>query len=121
MTIRTINTKATNLDISPKLQKLIEQKITPLGRFLPKHETEVLCDVELSKAAEHQSGKIYRAEVNLTVNGKLYRAEATEEQIEKAIDQVRNELKYELNKASDRRESLFKKGGRKIKEMMRLG
>ncbi len=121
MTFPTINTKATNIEITPKIKALIEHKIAPLGKFLPEHNQAVTCEVEISKAAEHQSGKIYRAEVNLAVNGKLYRAEATEDQIEKAIDEVRNELKYELVKASDKRESLIRRGGRKLKEMMWFG
>lgn len=118
MTFPSISTKATNIEITPKIERLIEQKIAPLGRFVGGHEGAVKCEVEIAKVAEHQSGKIYRAEVNLTIGGKLYRAEATEEQIEKAIDEVRDELKVELSKASDKRESLFKQGGRKIKEMM---
>ncbi len=121
MTFPSISTKATNIEITPKIERLIEQKIAPLGRFVSNRETAVTCEVELGKVAEHQSGKIYRAEVNLTIGGKLYRAEAIEEQIEKAIDEVRDELKVELSKASDKRESLFKRGGRKIKEMMHLG
>ncbi len=121
MTIPSITTKATNITITPKIHELIEQKFAPLGKFIPKGAENTICEVELSKIAEHQSGKIYRAEANLTILGKLYRAEATEEHIEKAIDEVRDELKRELVRASGKRESLIKRGGRKIKEMMQFG
>lgn len=115
-----INVKATNYTVTPKLETLLDQKFMPLGKLLD-DKNEMHCAVELEKVAEHQSGKIYRAEVNLTVNGKLYRTEATEEEMEQAIDSARNELKTELQRAAGRRQSLVRKGGQKLKDMIRSG
>src|SRR3989344_5152054 len=96
-----INTKATNLTITPALEELLEQKFQPLGKFLG-DSTAMVCTIELARVAEHQSGKIYRAEINLDTGETLYRAEATEEQIEQAIDSIRNELRNELKRAHDK-------------------
>jgi ribosomal subunit interface protein len=120
MTFPTINTKATNITITPALSVLIDQKFTPLGRLVNDQE-KLFCEIELEKIGEHQSGKIYRAEVNFSSGGKLFRSEATEEQIEKAIDEVRNELKKELERAHGKRHSLFKRGKQAIKDMLRFG
>jgi len=120
MTFPHINTKATNITITPTIQTLLEQKFNPLGKLVyDKGDTH--CEVELEKTAEHQTGKIYRAEVNLYNGGKLYRVEATEEQIEQAIDAVRNELKNELQRAQGKRQSLMKRGSHAIKNMLRFG
>lgn len=116
-----IRTKATNIDITPKLEALLEQKFAPLGRLIDER-ANTFCEVELERETEHhQSGKIFRAEINLTVNGKLHRAEATEEQIEQAIDTIRNELRNELQHAYGKRQSMWKKGRQAIKDMLRFG
>ena len=116
-----INIKATNIELTEELTSLVEQKLAPLEKFLPENETDIKCDVELEKVTEQQSGRIYRAEVNLFVKGHTYRAEATEDQMEKAVDSMRDEVKKEIRRSNRKRESLIKRGGRKIKEMMRFG
>lgn len=121
MTFPSINTKATNIELTPEIEDLLEQKLQPLDRFLPEGETDVKCDVELECDASQQSGDIFRAEINLFVGGTLYRAEATEDQIEKAVDRARDGVKREVRRARAKRDSLVKRGGRKLKEMMRFG
>ena len=49
----------------------------------------------------------------------MFRAEATEETFEIAIDVVRNELDQAMRKSHEKRDSLKRQGGRKIKEMIR--
>ena len=120
MKIPRINTKATNLEITPALQELLDQKLLPLGKFIPDYD-DTKFDVELEKITAHQSGKIYRAEINLFNGGKIYRAEATEEQIEQAIDSVRDEIKRELSRTNKKQHSLAMKGGRALKKMLRWG
>lgn len=121
MTFPTITLKAMNLEISPGLSSLVEQKFAPLGKLLPQGETDVRCEVEMEKRNGQQTGKIYRVEANLFIAGDVHRAEANEEQIEKAIDEVRDELRRELQRASGKRQSLVRRGGQMIKNMMRFG
>jgi ribosomal subunit interface protein len=116
-----ITVKATNIELSPGLSSLIDHKLTPIGKFIPDEATDGHCRVEVEKLSEHLSGKIYRFEANLFADGKTYRAEATEEQLEKAIDTVRDELKVELERAQGKRQSLFKRGARAMKQMLRFG
>ena len=114
-----INFKFTNTSTHESLRDLIEQKLHSLDKYFG--ESTVLCDVEFEKMTAQQHGDIFRVETNLTVDGKLYRADASMENFEKAIDEVRDELDKELRRASGKRETLFKRGGRKIKEMLRFG
>ncbi len=120
MTFPRINTKGTNMTITPKLSALLEQKFAPLGKLLDERGDE-RCEVELERIPEHNSGKIFRAEINLFSGGKMYRTEATEEQIEQAIDTMRNELKHELQRVHGKKQSLVKRGKQKIKSMLRGG
>lgn len=120
MTFPRISTKASNVSVTSELETLIEQKFALLGKRISEKD-DARCEIELKKLPEHHSGKIYRAEVNFSTNGKLFRAEATEESLEQAIDTVRNELKYEMDHAQGKRRSLFKRGSSLLKNMIRFG
>ncbi len=120
MTFPTINFKTTNIEVEDRLIDLLEDKLQSLNKYLGA-ETDVVCEAEFEKVTTSEKGSVHRLEVNLQVGGQLYRAEATEESFEKAIDEVRDELDKELRRANRKRDSLIKKGGRKIKEMLRFG
>ena len=120
MTFPTPNYKTTNANVTDALQALMEQKLAPLQKYLGE-ETDVICDVEFEKVAPSENGPVHRVEVNLKVAGALYRAEATLESFEAAIDEVRDELDKELRRNHKKGGTLLKKGGRKAKEMMRFG
>lgn len=114
-----INFKVTNTEVADDLKNVAESKLTTLGKFIG--EAPTVCDVEFEKVTNHhQQGNIHRVEINLEINGKLYRAEATEESFEKAIDEVRADIEEELRRATSKENTLLKKGGRKLKELLRF-
>lgn len=112
--------KGTNYELTAQIESHLEEKLALLGRIIPEGAS-VLCDVELEKVAPHQSGQVYRAEINVRVDGKLYRAESTKERMEDAIDEAKGEIKREISRALDKRQSLIRRGGKKIKDMLRFG
>ncbi len=114
-----IQFKATNTELEGKLQDLVEQKFQSLARYVG-DETAVKVEVEFEKETAHQTGQHFRVEANFSVGGKLYRAEATENSFEEAIDEVRSELDKEMRRASKKKEALIKRGGRAIKDMLRM-
>lgn len=118
MTFGTIQYKHTNTEADAALHALVEQKFASLEKFVTE---DAFCEVEFEKVAPHQSGEVFRVEANLSMKGELYRAEATEESFEKAIDEVRAELDKVLRRAHDKKHSLLKKGGRMLKDMLRFG
>ena len=120
MSFPTINYKATNTELDEKLQTLVDQKFSSLEKFTG-DETDVKCDVEFEKETASQSGRVHRVEANLWLAGKLYRAEASEISFEEAIDEVRAELDKEMRRANKKRDTLVRRGGRAIKEMLRMG
>lgn len=115
-----IQFKATNTHLDGAWQDLIEQKFKSLEKYLGR-ASDTKCQVEFEKTAPHQNGDVHRVEANLYVDGKLFRAEATEHSFELAIDAVKADLDRELGKSHQKKETLLKKGGRKIKEMLRFG
>ena len=119
MAFPSINIKRTNTEANEPMENLLQEKLNSLEKYT--HDAPALCEVEFERVASRQQGPIHRIEVNLEVNGKLYRAEATEESFEQAVDEVRDELDKELRRANDKQETLLKRGGRKVKEMLRFG
>jgi ribosomal subunit interface protein len=120
MSFSNIQYKATNIYIERTWKDLIEQKFRTLEKYLGAN-SPVSCHVEFEKIAAHQTGDVHRVEVNVSAHSKMFRAEATESSFEVAIDAVRKELDRELSKNHDRRDTLLKRGRRKIKEMLRFG
>ena len=50
------------------------------------------------RSTHHNKGKIYYAEVNVQIPGKLVRVEKDAEDLYKAIDKVKDHMKVELEK-----------------------
>ena len=120
MAFPSIQFKATNTELDEGLQELMEQKLRSLEKFIT-NETDLKCEVEFEKVTHHQSGNVHRVEANFYKDGQFYRAEATEDSFEKAIDEVRDELDKELRRDRKKKGTLIKRGGRAIKDMLRFG
>lgn len=88
-----LNIKATNLDLDQEIKSYIEEKIGTLDKFFPKIISGA---VEVELTTHHQTGDIYRAEVNLRIPKKLIRVEKIEPNIFKAIDKVKDHLRQDI-------------------------
>lgn len=117
MTFPEIRFKYNDLEEAQSLTAIVEQKLNTLEKYLGGANL-VICEVEFEKVAPQQHGQIYRVEANLNIDGILYRAEATEESFEKAIDELKEELDAEIRRAKDKQTTLDKEAGREMKEKM---
>lgn len=117
MAFPTINYKYNDHTEAQSLASVVDQKLQAFDKYLHGEEA-ITCDVEFQKVAPSQSGKIYRVEINCMIDGTMYRAEATEESFERAIDEVRDELDKEIRRAKGKQETLEKQAGRDAKERM---
>ena len=94
-----VTIKATNLELTPEIKKAIEEKITPLDRFIPNINMPLEAVVEVAlETRHHKKGEIYYAEANIRMPGKIIRSEAREKNIYKAINTVKDELQLLLKK-----------------------
>lgn len=117
MSFPMINYKYNDLPEAPGLAPIVDMKFAAFEKYLA-DDTTVTCDVEFEKVTAQQQGKIFRVEANVLIGGKLYRAEATEESFEAAIDEVRDELDKELRRSKNKQETLQKQAGRDMKEQL---
>jgi len=117
-----INIKTTSLELTPAIKEYVEAKMQALDKFLKRLDEKgaVEMQIELARSTQHhQKGDIYYAEVNLDLPKEILRAEAESIDIRSAIDEVQEDLKRQIEKYYDIKEAKFKKGMRKIKEMLR--
>lgn len=119
MAFPTISIKTTNYTVTPGLESVVHQKFDALGKFIGEKET-AHAEVIFEKIGDHHSGKIFKMDMNLTVGGKVFYTTATEDQMEHAVDEVRDEIKRKLIHDRTREQSIMKRGGQRIKQMLRL-
>ncbi len=114
--------KGRNIKLSPSIKQYIEEKIGGLKKFLKKFNSELIeARVEVGKITRGQrQGDIFRAEVNLNINGKLLRAAKTEESLPAAIDLVKDDLAQEIKDYKDKRTTQFIRGARSWKKFWRI-
>jgi ribosome-associated translation inhibitor RaiA len=110
--------KTANHDLSVDTRALVEGKFRALDKFAA--GGTLACEIEEPIAVERAGAK-YGAEGNLTVNGRLFRAAATSTTLEGAIDQVRDDLVREVQRAEGKKKGLLKRGGAALKRMLRMG
>ena len=123
--------KTTNLSLSPALRQYIERKIGELDRFLLRvepHDDEALSGkrdpievrVEIGKPSKHhRHGKVYYAEVNIDLPGRVLRAESNQWDIHTAIDEVKHELRRELKQYVDKQCTRSRAGARAAKTKLK--
>jgi putative sigma-54 modulation protein len=98
-----IRIKATRIELTPQIKEYVQLKMNMLEKYLGKIQV-INCDVEISRENGVQnSGKIYRAEVNLEVPGQLLRVEKTEKDILKAVDKVKDHLERVIVKYKEKK------------------
>ncbi len=118
-----INVKATNMELTPAIHDYVVKKITNLDKLLSKIENtkeEVKVNFEVAKATNHhKAGAIFHADCLINISGKEFYSSADEEDLYQAIDAVKASLVSEISKSKAKRRTLFHRGARRIKNMMK--
>ena len=109
-----INIKGSNINLTEPIKQYAEDKIMGLTKFF---SNITQADVDIGMQSHHHlKGKIYYAEVNLHVPGKILRVVRDCEDLYKAIDKVKDHLKVELTGLKEKMRRKDKKVLREEKE-----
>lgn len=115
-----ISFKFTDTEPDDTLREYAETKVEAFKKLIGKKDIDgAVCDVEFQRSTKHQTGKVCTAEINLEVNGKLFRVTKNEPTFEKAIDKVKDDILHALRAEKEKTEGLAKRGGRMLKKMLR--
>jgi ribosomal subunit interface protein len=110
------NVKATNIKLTQEISDYLDKRLQSIEKLIDPNDTSAIFDIEIGKTTEHhQTGNIFRAEINLHIAGKQFRATSEAETILNAIDKTEKDIIKELRRAKDKKQRLLKRGGNAIK------
>lgn len=97
--------KPTNIDLNDALEKYVNDKLDSLNKLLQDFDPDIIqARVEIGKPSKHhKSGPVFYAEINLSLPGKLLRADATHLDLRYAINQAKDELERQIEKYKNKK------------------
>lgn len=115
------NVNTTDFSLTPAISEYLDKRIGHLDKFInPSLEESIMCYVEVGKTTNHhKTGDLFRAEITLHIGSKVFRATSEKEDLYSAIDAVGDEVTQELKAFKGKRSSLIKRGGAKIKSLIK--
>lgn len=113
------NIKTTNIELTSEISDYLDKRLQAVEKLIDPNDTSAMFDVEIGRTTEHhQSGNIFKAEINLHVAGKQMRASAEEATILNAIDRAEKEIVRELRRFKGKQRRLLRRGGSAVKAFM---
>ncbi|MEK7646473.1 MAG: ribosome-associated translation inhibitor RaiA [Patescibacteria group bacterium] len=114
-----INIKTTALTMTDAISEYIAKRLEKVTKLIGE-DPSVQCDVELARTTSHHNkGDIFKAEIHIVGAGKNLYASSEKEDLYTAIDDVQNEIVRELTTDKEKKQSMIRKGGARMKAMMK--
>mgnify|MGYP000545435884 CR=1 FL=1 len=100
-------------------QSYAEKRLTPLEKFIKKDQESIKWNLRLSRNEHGTTAHSFTAEASLHSSKKNFGATAEAESLYAAIDELKDELQKKMSRFKGKRIALLKKGGRKVKALLR--
>ncbi|MFH1626619.1 MAG: ribosome-associated translation inhibitor RaiA [bacterium] len=115
------NIKAVDFIITPAIKNYIEKRISHLDKFINLNQKELyMCYIEIGKTTNHhKKGDFFKAEFTIHIGKISLRAESQKEDLYSALDKVTEEMSEELKMFKNKKVSLIKKGGVRLKSLIK--
>lgn len=112
--------KGKNMNIPDKVQDHATSKLNNLEKFIPQTESlEILAEVELGlRSRHHKKGDVYRAEINLTIDGNLHRSVSKKSDLHEAFDTAYSGIERQVRRDKNKQNSLIRRGARRAKRLL---
>ena len=112
-----------HMEMTEAIRSYALEKMRGLEKFVPHDDTSTKLSVELSKTSNHHNhGDFFEAEAQLHIRGKVITLKATEDDLYKAIDILKDMLARELIQHKDKGRSVFRRSAQHVKNLFkRLG
>lgn len=114
-----ITIKSTNMELTEAIKDYAEKRVS---KGIVKYATEAaLVSIEVAKTTNHHKhGEIFEAVAHVTTPlGAVYHATSEKTDLYEAIDDIRDILVRELSSSKDKKDGMWKRGARKIKDLLK--
>ncbi|MDH5442654.1 MAG: ribosome-associated translation inhibitor RaiA [Candidatus Nomurabacteria bacterium] len=116
-----INIKTTNMDMTDAISNYLDEKVAMLKKVIDLDDPAVFVHVEVGKDREGQNtgDDLFKAEIKLTVGGKVYYANTLHGDLYAAIDETKDEIMRQARRSQNKMFDLMKRGARKVKKRLK--
>ncbi|MDD4531617.1 MAG: ribosome-associated translation inhibitor RaiA [Candidatus Pacebacteria bacterium] len=98
-----IRIKATEIEMTPYLKDMIKEKLAEISKHL-RGKRAIIAEIELGVTSRHhQKGDIYRAEMQIEIPGRLFRAVSEKEDFRSALTDAKNEIEKQIRRHKDKK------------------
>jgi len=116
-----LNIKTTNISLTDAIESYLRKKLEMLSKYVDLDADNVYIQAELGKTTQHhRSGDVFRAEINIRMNGDMIRSAVEKDDLYAAIDEAKDELALILTKQKSKKISLVRRGAQTIKNILRF-
>lgn len=107
------------MELTQQVRDYVEKRMDSLEKFLSRYEGSMF-EVEIGQSTmHHKAGDVFKAELLISGIPKTVRAVSEKEDIFAAIDDMRDEAERQLVAMKDRRDTVFRRGARSVKKMLK--
>ncbi|OHA27226.1 MAG: ribosomal subunit interface protein [Candidatus Taylorbacteria bacterium RIFCSPHIGHO2_02_FULL_46_13] len=115
-----ITIKTTNITLTPEISDYLGKRLESLEKLTTRDNEVAIADVEIGRTStHHHTGDIYRAEINIHIGHKSFRAVKETGDLLTSIDAAKDQMMEELRSDKDRRLSLLRRGSQHVKAIIK--
>lgn len=110
--------KETSVDLTDEYKSTIEGKFKSLEKY--SRGSDMTINLEIGRTTNHhRNGDIYKTEVRLNLDGSSFYVMSEASDLPASIDESLNKMANELKNEKDKGETMFRRGARSVKKMMK--
>ena len=113
--------KTTNFSLTPAIDSHIRNSIGMLKKIVQSFGDEIETRVEVGRTSfHHKKGAVFFAEVNLRLGKNQIRSCAESTDVYSAVDIVKDDLRNEILRFKEKKETMFRRGARSVGKFFRI-
>lgn len=113
--------KATNFSLTPAIDSHVRNSFGSLKKIVQSFGNEIETRVEVGRSSfHHKKGDVFFAEVNLRLGKNQLRSRAESIDVYSAVDMVKDELRNEILRFKEKKETMFRRGARSVGKFFRI-
>ncbi len=116
-----ITIKATNFTLTPSIDSHVRNSFGSLKKIVQSFGDEIETRVEVGRSSfHHKKGDVFFAEVNLRLGKNQLRSRSENIDVYSAVDMVKDELRNEILRFKEKKETMFRRGARSVGKFFRI-